>query len=204
MVGYFSGITKCQFTIMRIGDEYSKMNNYTQKRKLMTRIILITIYSAFIGYLLADIQSIANWNYTVHEMLYLPLNVATFIFPVEICIWMYYVIKSIKELRGFMNKVRIKTSSLKCLLFTSVILIILFFYIQTMNVSTGGIMEVDNKFIEKNNYYLQIYNKKIKCTLNEYNLVEQGKKYVVDYTWNTNWPEKGKLTYIKPINRKLE
>lgn len=84
------------------------------------------------------------------------------------------------------------------LLFISILTIIVYFlHIESMYVSTGGIFKVNNKFSERNNYYIELNDKKIKCSRNEYNLIEQGKVYMVDYTWNENWPQKCKLDYIE-------
>lgn len=170
---------------------------YTEKRKVVTKIILITIYSAFIGYLLGSLQSIADWNYTIHEMMFIPFFIAYYVFPFELCIWLYYAVKSTRETKENMIKPKMKLYFSNSLLLMSLIIIISYFYIQSMNVSTGGLFEVENKIEERNNYYIQMNHKKIKCNKNVYNLIEEDKVYLVDFTWNKKWPQKGKLEYIE-------
>ncbi|GKX29163.1 hypothetical protein SH1V18_16430 [Vallitalea longa] len=178
-----------------------KKETYVHKRKILTKIILITIYITFIGYLLGNVQSIADWNYSIHEMLYIPCYIAYYLFPLELCIWLYYAIKSIKEPRDNMMKYNnIKMYLRNSLLVVSVMAILSFFYIQSMNISTTGLFEVENKFNKTNAYYIQINNKNIKCSKNEYNLVKEGDLYMVDFSWNKKWPQKGSLKYIEPTD----
>ena len=67
-----------------------------------------------------------------------------------------------------------------------------------MTVSTGGLFEVKDKIQESNNYYIELNYKKIKCTHSEFNLIEEGKVYLVTFDWNKLWPEVGKLILIEP------
>jgi hypothetical protein len=181
-----------------------EQKTYLYKRKIFTIIILITVYSAFVGYLLGNLQSIADWNYSIHEILYIPYNIAYYVFPIELCFWIYYAVKSIKESKDKNTKAKNKIYIKNSLLFVSVITIILCFYIQSMNLSTGGLFEVETKYNERNNYYVMMNNKKIKCSKNEYNLIEEGKVYLVNFTWNSNSPEKGKLEYIEQTDILLD
>lgn len=176
-----------------------KQETYVYRRKILSKVILITIYSAFVGYLLGNMQSIADWNYTIHEMLYIPLNIAYFILPIELVIWLYYAVKSIKKSRDNRIKYnRVKIYSRNSLLLISVIVILSYFNIQSTKISTMGLFEVENKFNKSSDYYIQISNKNIKCNKSEYNLVKEGDLYMVDFTWNEKWPQKGTLKSIEP------
>ena len=72
-------------------------NAYTQKRKIVAKVILGTTYIAFIGYLLAKLQGIADWNYNIHELLYIPYSIAYYLVPILLFLWLYYAIKSKKN-----------------------------------------------------------------------------------------------------------
>lgn len=173
-------------------------NSYTQKRKIVTKVILGTTYIAFIGYLLAKFQWIADWNYNIHELLYIPYNIAYYLLPVLLFLWMYYAIKSKRELKESINKSKIKNVLINSMLFASLIIIGTYFYVQSMTVSTGGLFEVEQKIQERNNYYIELNQKKIKCTQSEFNLIEEGKVYLVTFDWNKQWPDEGKLILIEP------
>ncbi|SHJ92819.1 hypothetical protein SAMN02745751_03723 [Dethiosulfatibacter aminovorans DSM 17477] len=175
-----------------------KKNDYVNKRKITTRVILITVYTTFICYLLGKLQSISDWNYNVHEMLYLPYNFAIFALPIEVFVWIYYSINVMKEERDKVD-LNVKTLMINMVSFASVIIIVIFFYIQTFSVSTGCILEVGSKFREGNDFYIELMGKKIVCSQNEYNLITEGEVYSIEYTWNEKWPGKGRLEYIEII-----
>ena len=45
---------------------------------------------------------------------------------------------------------------------------------------------------------MQLSQKKIQCTHSEFNLIEEGKVYLVTFDWNKKWPDEGKLILIEP------
>lgn len=177
-------------------------NDYVSKRKITTRVILITVYTTFICYLLGKLQSISDWNYNVHEMLYLPYNIAIFVLPIEVVVWIYYSINVMKEEREKVD-LNVKTLMINMVSFASVVIILIFFYIQTFSVSTGGLIDVDAKFREGNDFYIELMGKKVACSRNEYNLITEGKVYLIEYTWNEKWPDRGVLEYIEVIENKV-
>lgn len=168
---------------------------YIRMRKILSKSIVITIYVTFIGYVLGDIQSIADWNYNVHEMLYAPINIAYFILPVQVLVWIYYAIKSCRAKRDRnTNKVRVYIKN--SITVISLVLIVVYFIIQAHGVSTGGVFKINNKTHGGNKYYFMLDKTKVRCTWNEYNLIEEGKSYLIQYEWNTYWPDKGELERI--------
>ncbi len=172
--------------------------SFTQKRKIITKAILVTFYSVFIGYLLANLQWIADWNYNFHEMLYIPYNIAYFIVPFELVLWIYYAARSKQEIKENGFKPKIKDYLMNLTLLISLIFIVIYFYIQSMTITTGGLFEVEQKIQERNNYYIELNRQKIRCTHSEYNLIEEGKVYLVTFSWNKKWPDKGTLDLIEP------
>ena len=171
---------------------------YTIKRKLLSKSIIITIYISFIGYLLGDIQSIANWNYNLHEMLYIPLNIAYFLLPLQFLAWIYYAIRSYGGKKDY-STARFKLYVKNSVIVMSLLLIFMYFFIQSHRVSTSGVFEVKNKMLEERNYYILISDKKVKCSWNEYNLIEKDKSYLIIFVWNSYWPDQGKLEYIEIV-----
>lgn len=173
-------------------------NAYTQKRKIVTKVILGITYMAFLGYLLAKLQWIADWNYSIHELLYIPYSITFYSLPVLLVLWMYYAIKSKRELKASNKKPRIKKILINSSLTASLFIIGAYFYIQSMTVSTGGLFKVERKVQERNNYYIELNQKKIKCTHSEFNLIEEGKVYLVTFDWNKKLLDEGKLILIEP------
>lgn len=172
--------------------------SFTQKRKTVSKIILVTFYSAFIGYLLAGLQWIADWNYSIHEMLYIPYSIAYFLVPFELLAWIYYAAKSKREVRENDHRPRNKEYLINLVLSVSLILIATYFYIQSMTIVTSGLFEVEQKIQDKNKYYIQLDDQRIRCTHNEFNLIEEGRVYLVTFSWNKESPDKGKLELIEP------
>lgn len=150
------------------GFNYMNEEKYISKRKIISKSIVITIYFSFACYILGEIQSISNWNYCIHEMLYIPITIAYAIIPVQVSVWLYYAIKSYGIKKGFnINKVKLYIKN--SITIISLIIISIYFIIQSHSVSTSGIFEINNKIYDGNNYYILINEKKVKCTWNEYN-----------------------------------
>ena len=173
-------------------------NTFTQKRKIVAKVILGTTYIAFIGYLLADLQWITDWNYNLHEILYIPYSIAYYAVPVLSLLWGYYAIKSKRESKEINHKPKINKIWINLMLFASLVLVGAYFYIQSMDLSTVGLFEVEQKIQESNSYYIELNHKKIKCTQSEYNLIEVGRVYLVTFEWHKQWPEEGQLILIEP------
>ncbi|WP_066639244.1 hypothetical protein [Desulfolucanica intricata] len=64
-----------------------------RRKKIALYWLLGTIYTAFLGMQLGRIQAIADFNYNLHEVMFLPVNIAFFLVPVEFLIYMFFVIK---------------------------------------------------------------------------------------------------------------
>jgi hypothetical protein len=172
------------------------MQDYTRKRKLLTKIIIITVYISLFSYLLGDIQSIANWNYTIHEILYLPITLAIYVLPIIFIFWSYYFFKSFKLFRTSLS---LKEVLKNFGIVLSVLVILLFFLVQQKSITTSGIYIIENKAKIERSYYIKLNNKSVRCTWNEYNLIETGKTYLITYEWNQLLHQKGKLEYIEPV-----
>lgn len=174
-------------------------HNYIRIRKKISVGIIITFYITFIWYIIGGILSIQNRNYGVHEMRYLPLNIAFLILPILGLIWVYFALKSLGDKKEFRIDY-LKTYIKNLLIIISIIGITSYFIIQLHEMSISGIYGINNKTSESSNYYINIDDMKIKCTINEYNLIKQGEKYEITFEWNEYWPDKGRLKYIDYMN----
>lgn len=160
--------------------------------------ILALIYLSFIGLQLGRIQSIADFNYNLHEVMYLPFSIAIFILPVLLLIYIFLSIKYIRK-RG-RKKVDIKKVVQTILIISSVIIIVTITEYQFQELSAGGVYKVQRKLKEDNKYYLIIDDKKIRVSHNEFQLTEDNQQYLIGFIWNKRTPDKGKLETISPLD----
>lgn len=176
-----------------------KDGNYITNKRVALYWLLGTIYLAFACWELGRIQAIADFNYTLHELLYVPINAAIFLIPIEVILFFYYAImarKQNKEKRNYSSRVK------AILIIFSLVFITYIFYGQSNSRSTSGIFYIQDRVQEKNQYFIVLNNgEKIKCRRNEFSLVVEGEAYLVSYVWY-NIPQKGSLELIEPINNK--
>lgn len=169
---------------------------YVKRRKIISKSIMITMYIGFVFYVLGDFQSIADWNYGIHEMLYVPVTIAYYILPMQILLWLFYCIRSFGVKKDAVDN-RGELFLKNIMIVISLVSIVIYIFIQGHTVNTGGFYEVNTKVQQENNYYIILDQKKVKCTRNEYNLIVEDKFYLINYEWNTYWPDQGKLVFIK-------
>jgi hypothetical protein len=166
-------------------------------QKLSLYWLLGLIYSGFIGFQFGNIQAIADFNYGLHEMLYLPVNLAIFFVPFVFLIYLFNVINYLRK-RG-KQKGNLKTRVKAIMVIVSIIVIFSITNHQFHEVSTGGVFELEQKLYEERKYYLVFEDKKIRVSAIEYQLVELNQQYLVSFVWNSRSPNKGRLESIEPI-----
>ncbi len=166
-----------------------------QKRALYC--LLAPIYLSFIGLQLGRIQAIADFNYNLHEIMYLPFTLAIFVLPVLILLYIFLLIKYLRK-RG-PKKIGIKTIVQSILIISSLVIIIYITEYQFHEVSTSGVFKVEQKLYDDRKYYLIINDKKVRVSYNEFQLVEEDQQYLISFIWNTRTPNIGKLNTIEPI-----
>ncbi|MCA0972851.1 hypothetical protein LCM20_19900 [Halobacillus litoralis] len=84
---------------------------------------------------------------------------------------------------------------------SSVVLMTMLVTYQTQEVTTSGVFVVKQKLQEDHDYFLLLEDQKIEVTRNEYQLVEENRRYAVSFVWNRNTPYRGELYTIEPIER---
>lgn len=175
----------------------NKFSELARTKKVVQYLLLSIIYISFFTFQLTRIQAISNFNYRLHEILYLPFNVAMFLVPVVFLVYMYLVIKCLikkaNEPTGFIAKLK------GLLVFISVLAILAIVGYQMHEVKTGGIFEVKDKVQEESKYYLILEDKRISVSRNEFNLINAKESYLISFVWNSLSPEKGKLINIEPF-----
>ncbi|MBC9784977.1 hypothetical protein H1S01_10700 [Heliobacterium chlorum] len=177
-------------------DEDKRVSNITKIRKVILYWLLGIIYTAFIGLQLGRIQSIADYNYTLHEMFYIPANLAIYFVPILFLIYIYLVI--ISSRRHPREKLSSITKLKTGLVVTSIIAISLTVVYQFNESLLSGIFEIKEKSQDGSSYYLVIEDKKILVSKNEYNLIKVNTNYLITYLWNSFSPDTGKLLSIEP------
>ncbi|MGP4072920.1 hypothetical protein ACTWQB_10240 [Piscibacillus sp. B03] len=169
-------------------------------QKVISYWLVGLIFVAFIGLQLGRIQAIADYNYTLHELLYLPANIALYFVPILFLLYVIFLLNYLikREKRG---KWGFKKIIIRSLVVASIIGMMLIIEHQAQEVSTGGIFEVEEKLHEDRNYYIVIEDKKVKVSSNEYRLIEEEQTYLISFVWNKRTPEKGKLETIEQVNQ---
>ncbi len=166
-----------------------------QKRALFS--LLGIIYFGFIALQLGRVQAITNFNYSLHEIMFVIATLSLYATPFALIIYIYNLIKYVRK-RG-KQKTRFKTILKTVLVIASIIAIIAVMNHQSQEVSTSGVFEIQRKLYEEGKYYLVIEDRKIRVSQNEYQLIEVKKQYLIHFHWNGNSPNKAYLNTIEPI-----
>ncbi|WHX41119.1 hypothetical protein QNH36_02850 [Mesobacillus sp. AQ2] len=158
--------------------------------------LLGIIYVSFLGVQLGRIQAITDFNYSLHEMLYIPATLSSFIVPITFLIYMYFVIKYLRK--WGIQKPNINPVIKAVLVIISLLTIFSLLNFQSKEVSTGGVFKVEQKIQEDTKYYLILNDKKIRVSRNEFYLVDLNKEYLGTFVWNSQ-TNRGRLETIEPI-----
>ena len=179
----------------------SNKNKYLIIRDNLFIALLLTLMIDVTCLALGQVQGISDFNYTLHELLYLPVNFSIFIIPIELIMLIYYSSKyfmNIWKATIIMDlRYKIKVSiCIICMVFTIGLI-----YYQFNIVQTSGVYNITNKITDGNSTYIIVDNMKLKCTKNEYKLININEEYLIDYNWNRLRPNVGKLHNTKKVNK---
>lgn len=183
---------------MGSGEEI-RIDNLFEAKKTALRVLLISIYVAFFSFQLAQIDFITELSFSLHELLYLPVNLAIFFVPVLFLIYMLFVLKCIgkKSTEAVSWNIKIK----KAFVILSLLSIFAIFYYQVHGISTSGVFVIKEKLEEGNKCYLVLNDKKVRVTRNEFNLVNTNQEYLIEFEWNSLSPHRGRLERIQLIEK---
>mgnify|MGYP001578746748 CR=1 FL=1 len=172
-------------------------NEYLKTRDKLFIILLLTLIIDVICLTLAQVQGIVDYNFTLHEMLFIPINLSIISVPIELIILIYYSTRYFQDIwKATMSmnlKYKIRVSiCIICMLFTIGLI-----YYQLNIVKTSVVHTITNKLIDGNSTYIIVNSTKLKCTKNEYALINVNEEYFIDYNWNQLKPNVGKLDGIR-------
>jgi hypothetical protein len=175
---------------------HNKLKKLYETQKVALHVLLGLIYSAFIGTQLGRIQAISDFNYTLHELLFILATIALYFGPVMFLVYLYLLIKYIKKReRGHWG---IKSAAKTISVIASIVAILIIMNHQSHEVSTAGIFVLEQKHLVEGKYYLVIDERQIKVSRNEYQLAEVENEYLVSFIWNSR-SQKGILETIEPV-----
>ncbi|SFS40882.1 hypothetical protein [Paenibacillus sp. 453mf] len=126
-------------------------------QKLALYWLLGIVYSGFIGLQLGRNQAIADFNYNLHELMFIPYNIALFVSPVVFLIYIYLLVKYL--FKSGKQKLNFKKGIKATLIITSFVVIISITTYQSFEVSTSGVFEVEEKIHKDRRYYLLLNEK---------------------------------------------
>lgn len=175
-------------------------NKHLAKRDNIFIALILTLTIGVVCLELLQNEAISDFNYGLHELLALPVNVAIFIVPVQLIMLCYYSTRYFKDIwkaTGLMD-IKYKIKSLMCV--TYMVFIIFAAYYIFNSCRTGGVFTVIDKINDGSKSYLVVENIKIECTKNEFNLVKIDETYIIDYKWNRLKSNVGYLIEIKTMN----
>lgn len=177
-------------------EEKEEIKKLFEAQRMVLYGLLALIYLSFIGLQLGRIQAITDFNYNLHEMMYLPFNIALFVVPALSLIYTLLFLKYICK-RG-KKKSDLKTIVKTIVTISSIVIIVMVTEHQFQEVSTGGVFIVEQKRYDNGKYYLIINDKKVRVSQNVFELVEEDKQYLINYIWNKRTPDIGRLETINP------
>jgi hypothetical protein len=177
--------------------DHNKLQKLYKAQKVALYVMLGLIYSGFLGTQLGRIQAISDFNYTLHELLFLPATLATYLGPLMFVVYLFLFIKYVKR-RG-RSSFEIKSTVKAFTIIASIVAILIVVNHQSKEVSTAGIFVLEQKLLVDGEYYLVIDDRHIKVSRNEYQLAEVNKEYLVSFVWNPQSSQNGLLETIEPV-----
>jgi len=162
------------------------------KNRVIYFYIIITIYIAFLSF---QFMQNENFNLKIHEYSAIVLQTSIILIFIELLILTIYVFKNYKKLK--LLKMKKSEKIIALLVSISIIILLVITFIQLNYKESGGIFTNIEKIQINDKYYVILDGKHIYCTLNEYNLIEADRKYIIKYKWNTIINNNTKLLRIR-------
>lgn len=165
-----------------------ELNRLFKRQKSALICLLTFFYVGFISLMLGEIQAITDFNYNLHEMLYLPVNMSMILLPVFIILYIYDLIRYLRA-RGW-KRPGLK-SSVRAVMVIVPLIIALSITVDYFNQNTTvGWYSVEQKLGHDNEYYLVLDHIKLSVSHNEYQLVEENQMYSIEYVWDSRTRKK--------------
>jgi hypothetical protein len=81
----------------------SKRDLYLIKSKKASIVLVLSLLICFVFFMLGQIQTITDFNFTLHEMFLIPINIGIFLIPLEVIFVLFYFTRWDIELRKASN-----------------------------------------------------------------------------------------------------
>lgn len=177
----------------------SHINIYLKKSRIASIVLILSLIICFISLELGKIQPISDFNYTLHEMIYIPISIGIFLIPLEVIFTIYYSIKWIIKVRRDTSGKSKTNLLLNVIAVLCLSLFVYYFFYMSYGVSISGVYENVGKEKQENKYYIVVQNIRVSCTRNEYNLINFDGKYLMSYKQYKLSPGVGELEYIEEV-----
>ena len=153
-------------------------------------VVLITYFSLQIN----RYSILINIDYSLHEVMSALVNLMWLI-PIFFIVYSILTVKYLFE-RGLKQRPAIDRLISDLIIFIAVCGMsgMIIFYLG--EVTTSGVIQIEEKVVMNDQYYVVINGKNIMVTSNEFHLIDESQEYMGSYVWNQFTPAKGKLTKI--------
>ncbi|AST90945.1 MULTISPECIES: hypothetical protein [Sutcliffiella] len=174
--------------------ENTELNKLYDRKKIAQYWLLGVVLITYCSLQINRYSILINIDYSLHEVISALANLMWLI-PIFSIV---YIILTVK----YLFKRRLKQRPAIDRLINDLIIFIAVCGMSGMivyylgEVSTSGVIKIEEKIVENDQYYVVINEKKIKVTSNEFHLIDESQEYLGSYVWNQFTPDKGKLTRI--------
>ena len=167
-------------------------------KKIKGSVLLITIFNMYYVMTSSSMNAVFGRDVRIKVLSdYVWLLPIPIFFIIIYCI--YYLVDLIRNI-GFKYEKHYRYTAVVVILFTLLSYSGIWYY-ESNEVKTGGIFRIQDKLILGNEYFFEINDKVIKCNRSEFNLINAGAAYAIQYHWNKLFPDIGNLRLIDPIGR---
>lgn len=172
----------------------STIVDYSLLQKKTLQLFIVTTLVSFVCLQIGRSSFLTTISYSLHEFFSAMTNLLFFT-PILLLFYVFFTVKHIQSTKPKFKRARRIVPTI--LLLATVLSIYTVFYYQLHDITTSGVLPIDFKTQEENNYYLWIDDKKISTSQDIYDGVKVKEEYHGSFSWNSLNPEKGKLISIR-------
>ncbi|MER2192667.1 MAG: hypothetical protein ABS951_17035 [Solibacillus sp.] len=168
-------------------------NDFVKRYRITGFSLLLLLYTGFTGWQLGRVQAITDFNYTLHEMLYIPAFLCMYVGPIVFIVLCYYMMRA-KVVRDMTRR----RAASWFVIGVSLVYMAYAVNSQVANSSVAGIYSEVGKYKEDDRYYISLEGRMIEISSEQYDGFDAAADYLLSYTWNDK-QLKGNLTSIEKI-----
>lgn len=174
--------------------EVTELNKLYDRKKIAQYWLLGVVSITYFSLQINRLSIFININYSLHEIISSMGNVMWLI-PIFFIAYLFLTLNYLFK-RGLKQRPTIVYLIRDLIIFITVCGMSGMIVYYLGEVSTSGVIKIEEKIVENDQYYVVINEKKIKVTSNEFHLIDESQEYLGSYVWNQFTPDKGKLTRI--------